>query len=170
MKNKIGIGLISTFTVVAVTSIQLPAHAIRLMGTFDWVVEMSINKGTASFMIEKDPFEGGMITFMPTMGAGTGREIDFNIDSVEFGNNWVLEELNFSSPLGDGSINFTTEMGSAEGLPVIGDPGFNISNLETKHVPEPRFTLSLLALSVLGVGSTLLRRTLLTRQRTGRIG
>lgn len=124
MINKFGIAVLGTMVTVAAISIQTPAQAAKLTGTFDWKVQppkTEVFMGTASFMINKDK-KTGQLTFKvsgvpnpnPSPIANPNSSFTFDItsaDITEKDKDWKLNSFDFVAPKGvpledsSGSLN-----------------------------------------------------------------
>ncbi|MCP2729125.1 PEP-CTERM sorting domain-containing protein [Symplocastrum sp. BBK-W-15] len=166
MKSLLLSSVLGLTSIITAAVVQKPAQAATiLMGSFDWQTLPPANlfAGTANFMLDKEPFTQGMITFQfPVNNQIFSRK--FNIANPVFGEKWQIKSFDFVTPdlgIKAGDINFMANKGTYTqdaGVPGGGGVMFSIKNLQTKHVPEPTSTLSVLALGTLGAASTLNRK------------
>jgi hypothetical protein len=106
--------VLGAVTVIALPSV--PAQAVTLDGSFDWLAEGIDNQpgstfsgntfgGSVSFAFEKDPFQKGSIVFEITSFNGDildepippAPSSSFEITDAAFGKNWELQSFAFQS-------------------------------------------------------------------------
>jgi hypothetical protein len=173
MRTMISVGFLSIAATIVAVSIQVPAQAAKLTGSFDWDIDKEIphnseNKlinfiGEATFMIDKHS-RTGMITFSDLKIDNNLLPLpnpDFDIisDSIMFGEEWKLEMFEFKNNIAEGTIDLVTKKASFNFIPenpsIITDD-ITIQNITTiKHTPEPTSTLAFLTLGTIGAASTL---------------
>ena len=117
MKNFLFTGIIGvTVTVSPFVSLESPAIAITLRGTFDWETtnQPTTSSGNTVFLFDDNAIDEGIIEFNVTSGIGSGVVFPFSIDSASFTPNSSLEILTFSDSDGNnGTLDLISLMSLA---------------------------------------------------------